>query len=110
VTDIARWAGMYADTVTLEAPATLNGAGEVATYGAAVTYKARCVGKIQRVTDTTGQERISSVMTYIFGAPTSLSPRDRITLPARFTPRTPKILAIGQFPDESGLHHVTVIT
>lgn len=109
MTDVSRWASHCQDTVTIE-PFTSASGGNNPSYGTAVTYRARCVGKIRRITDATGQERVSSVTTYLMAAPTTLTPRDRITLPAHFVPRQPKILSVGLTPDDSGLHHAVVYT
>lgn len=96
------------DTVTIAPYLSQNKSAEE-TFGDAVRYQARVVGRIKSVTDLTGQERVSSVTTY-FGAALTLTPRDRITLPAPFTPTQPKILAIEQFPDERGRYCTVVYT
>ena len=96
------------DTVTLEPYASQNKSAEE-TFGTAVTYKARVVGRIKAVIDLTGQERVSSVTTY-FGASLTVTPRDRITLPAPFVPTQPKILAVEQIPDERGQYCTVVYT
>lgn len=99
------WRGLCKDTVTIEPWAGLGKDGQP-TFGAAVTYRARCVGKDVYK----GTQRIASVTSYLMAAPTTLTVRDRITLPARFVPRTPVILAIQQEPDERGNLYVAVLT
>lgn len=106
---ISVWLDLMPDTVTVEPYSSQNKYGEES-YGAAVSYRARCVGKVVKVTDMNGNERVSTVTTYLNAAPTSLTVRDRITLPSRFTVTTPEILAIGLVPDESGHHHAVVYT
>jgi hypothetical protein len=96
---------LYKDTVTIESFTGLGKDGAPA-FGAATTYTARCVGKDVYK----GNQRIASVTTYLLAAPTTLTVRDRITLPARFVPRTPVIVAIQQEPDERGNCYVAVLT
>src|SRR3990167_2682191 len=106
---VGAWAWMAGDSVTIEPYASQNGAGE-ATYGTSVTYRARCVGKIQKVLDGMGGERVSTVTTYLMAAPTGLTPRDRITLPTVFSPRQPQILSVAIEPSERGVHHVVIFS
>jgi hypothetical protein len=96
------------DTVTVEPYASQNKAGEVS-YGSAVTYKGRCVGRTRAIRDFKGQERVSTVTTY-FAGNADITPRDRITLPSHFVPRQPPIMAIANLPDEHGRHHTVVYT
>lgn len=103
---IDQWLDFMPDTITIDPYGSQNKYGEE-TYGASATYRSRVVGKVRKVTDMNGQERVSTVTAYIGGTPT-ITPRDRITLPARFNPTQPEILAIGLWPDESGTHHVAV--
>jgi hypothetical protein len=105
---ISAWLGLAADTVTIEPYASQNKNGEP-TYSAAATYRAHIQGKVQRITDLAGDERISSVQVYLIGQVT-LSPRDRLTLPARFTVTQPKILAIGQHAAQTAAHHTVIYT
>jgi len=106
---VALWLDLMPDTVTIAPYSSQNKYGEE-TRGVAVSYQARSVGKVMKVLDRQGNERVSTVTTYLGAAPTGLTVRDQITLPARFDPRTPEILAIGSFPDEGGAHHTVVYT
>jgi len=80
-----------------------------ATFGAAVGYTGRAVGKTRIVRDAQGVERVSSYTVYM-NATTIFSPKDRITLPAGYSPQQPLILSTGIFPDEDGLHHTVIYT
>ncbi len=104
--DISAWANLAADTVTVEPYVSQNKNGE-AIYGTAVSYPAHIKGEIKRVTDLNGNERISSVQAYLIGAPV-VTPRDRVTLPVRFVPRVPEVLAIGSRSDQYGPHHTVI--
>lgn len=105
---VAAWRYLAKDTVTLAAPSSLNRAGE-ATYGTATTYQAHCQGKVQRVTDATGQERISTVTTYVIGT-VAATTKWQITLPSRFSPSQPPIIAVGQHTGDQGWHHTVIYT
>ena len=97
------------DTVTVEPYAgTRNGAGEK-NYGPGVVYTCRASGKNRMVRDSKGDERVSSVTVVLDQAVDSMGPEDRITLPARFVPQQPPILAIARVGDVDGsLAHTTV--
>ena len=103
---VASWRWMAKDTVTIEPFASKNSAGE-ATYGTAVTYQAHCQGDVKRITNAVGEEKISTVATYLIGA-VALTILDRITLPARFSPRQPPIIEVGQHTSERAWHHTVV--
>ncbi|MGE5619538.1 MAG: hypothetical protein ACM3US_09810 [Sphingomonadaceae bacterium] len=96
---------LMTETVAIEPRTGVNAYGE-ALYGAAVQYKARIVGRIRRVTDSAGSERVST-KTITLGAAAVVSPFDRLTLPDG---SRPVILAVGSYPDESGAHHTVLYT
>lgn len=85
----------------------------VKTYAAAAPLTAFVYGRNTKVMSTHGQEVVSSVQAVI-ASTTLLSPRDRFTLPARFTPVEavtpyyPPVLAVDNSTDEGGHHHATV--
>ena len=66
-------------TLTIEAPATFSGSGEVATYDAAVTHKCQLSGRRRQTVDANGQPVISG-MTAIFESASPIDIRSRITL------------------------------
>lgn len=90
--------------VTIEPFASLDPYGTT-TYGTAVTYQARVQGKSQMVTSQSGEEVVSLVQVYLNG---TVTPQDRITLPAPFSPTQPSILAVQRVSDEYGQHHQVV--
>lgn len=96
---------LMTETVAIESRIGLNAYGE-ALHGAAVQYKARIVGRIRRVTDSAGTERVST-KTITLGAAVEVSPFDRLTLPDG---SHPLILSVGSYPDESGAHHTVLYT
>jgi hypothetical protein len=96
------------DTVVLEPYLSQDSYGQ-ATYSAASTYQARVSGKVKKVTDANGSERVSMVTVYLASA-VGVTVQDRITLPARFVPSQPKILAVGLLSDESGAYSDVVYT
>jgi hypothetical protein len=93
---------LMADTIVLEPYASQNSYGEAA-YGAASTIQCRCSGKIQMVTTARGEEKVSAVTVWLATCP-GVTPRDRITLPARFIPLQPEILSVAKLSDESGAY------
>lgn len=97
------------DTVTVE-PYLGNVSGYATpVYGAAVSYRCYIQSKVKLVRDGRGQERVSTVQIYL-DRYVAIDPRARITLPARFSPRQPVVVAIEQHSDESGPHHTVVLT
>lgn len=88
------------DTVTVEAYSTQNVYNE-ATYGAASTYQCRVQGQTKMIRTPAGEEKVSTVQVYLASA-AGITVRDRITLPARFAPTTPEIMAVAHYGDESG--------
>lgn len=77
------------------------------TYGTAATYRARVQGKNRLVMNQQGEEAVSSITIYI--ASSTIGPKDRITLPAPFSPTVPNILDVQHVSDESGGHHTVVM-
>jgi len=90
-------------TVTVEPYASQDAYG-AETYGSPVTYQARVVGKVRRITAASGEERVSTVTVYLVDS-TGLTTRDRVTLPDGWTPSQPTILAVARVPDASGAEH-----
>jgi hypothetical protein len=102
-------AALMRDSVTVEAYAgTRNGAGEK-NYGAGTVYTCRVSGRNVMVRDKQGNERVSTVTVVLDRAVDAMGPEDRITLPARFVPRQPPIIAIKRvIDDDDSLTHTTV--
>jgi len=97
---------LLTQSVTIEPYSSSDGYGG-ATYGAAVTYKARVVGKQQLVKAISGQDKVSMFTVYL-KSNAAIDSRSRITLPADYVPNTPPILAVGLYPDEDGIHHTQI--
>jgi hypothetical protein len=91
---------LMTDSITIEPPSSRNVNVEKS-YGAAVTYTCRVVGKRRIVRKANGQEAVSNATVYLDRL-ASIHPDSRITLPARFTPSQPPILEVGSLPDEDG--------
>lgn len=105
---IASWLRLASDTVTVE-PYTGQDKYRQDSYGTGVPYRARVLGKVQKVTTVDGDERISTVTVYLMGAPV-INSRDRLTLPAGWGVTQPRILAIGRVSDQRGPHHTVIYT
>lgn len=93
------------DVVSIAPRTGIDRYGE-ATYGAEVEYRSRLVGKVRRVVDSAGVERVST-RTITLASAAAVSPFDRLTLPDG---TNPVILAVGFFPDEGGAHHTVIYT
>ena len=92
---------LMADTVTLE-PKSSKDVNAQITFGAAVTYTCFVEGQIHKAIDMrTGEERTCQGRV-ILDRQASISPDDRLTLPTRFNPRKPRIVAVEQWSDEGG--------
>lgn len=97
---------MFPDEVSVE-PLTGEDRYGKKTYGTAVVYRAFVFGRIRKVMTMEGQEKVSSV-TAVIASSAILDVKSRYTLPVRFTPRVPVVLAVDNSTDESGAHHSTV--
>lgn len=99
-------ADMFPDTVVWEAVTPGGGIGSDTT-AAPVNLTCRVSGKIRRVRGLDGVERVSTVMMVVPSTP-GIKTGDLITLPTRFDPRQPSIIAVAKQTDENGAHHETV--
>lgn len=103
----AALATMLSQSITVTPWASQDGYGK-ATYGAAVSYRAQVVHAQKMVRRDDGQEVLATTQVILAGQP-SISTKDRITLPAAFTPNQPPLLAVESFPDERGAGYATVL-
>lgn len=78
------------EEVTIAPFSGYTGATQVASYGAAVTYKAQVLPYTQKMTDDEGKEFVSQSRV-IIPERVAIDPRSKITLPSGFTPQTPPI-------------------
>jgi hypothetical protein len=88
------------DSITVEPYASENVNTEES-VGAAVAYTCRCEGRRKMVRTPNGEQAVSMVQAYLDRL-VSIDPRSRVTLPARFSPLQPPILAVEMLPDETG--------
>ena len=87
-------------TVSISTRTSHNNYGE-ATYGTAVTYRARVVNRSGWARNMAGEN--VEVRTVCWVASTgTISISDRITLPGG---ATPPIVLVESFPDDDGTHH-----
>ena len=109
MSDLRAWRALMNQTVTVAPRTGVDGFGRP-TYGTAVSYKARLVGKRRQVINAAGQQVVSDQTAYLYGAP-AVDPQSKVTLSTGDVGSTsalainPPILAVGRFPDETGWHH-----
>lgn len=78
------------------------------TYGTDVSYVCKIEYTNRLIRTVENKERVSTATIFV-ATTTTLSPRDRLTLPSGHTPANPPILGIEKQVDETGLVHHTVI-
>lgn len=111
-TPVSLWGDMMPQTVSVE-PRTGNDVYAKPTYGAAVTYPCRIVGKRRLVINAAGQQVLSQQTVYVV-TNASIDAESRITLSTADTGSTgslavhPPIIATGRYPDENGAHHSVI--
>ena len=109
---LAAWRDLYTQRLTVEPVSGRDRFGNK-TYGTAVTYVARVVGKRKQVLTDGGQMVVAKQVAYLFTADPVL-PDSRLTLSTGDVGSTealaisPPILSVGRFPDERGQHHVVL--
>ena len=96
------------DEVTLAAPSAKDLYTQT-TPGTAATYTCKIDGGAKMIRDKAGREQIASVQVWIPNHIAGLDPTWTITLPARFSPRTPPIIMVDTFTDETTIGHHTVV-
>lgn len=94
------------DTVTIESFKGQDGYGQP-TFGVANRYPARIQSGPKKIQTITGNEIVSGVRVYLV-VRAVVGPRDRVTLPERFSPRVPPILRIDTPQDSRRLHHTVI--
>lgn len=73
-------------------------------FGSPTSYSARVINRNKLVKASDGSEKMSTSQVWIQGLPT-VTPEDQIELPDG---TTPIILAVEEYPDQDGDHHVKV--
>ena len=79
-----------------------------ATYGITKTFRARIEMKATLVRDSNGREIAARGKVYV-ATTTPPDTKDRLTLPAPYTPTNPPILDVMPVQDEKGIHHVVLV-
>lgn len=97
---------MFPDTVVMETLSSGDRYG-AKTASTSVSISAYVSGRETKVRDNQGQMRTSSVHATLAGC-YGATPDHRFTLPDRFNPRQPVVLAVMRSTDEDGPHHETV--
>lgn len=110
---VTGWARMMNQTVSIAAPSSADVYGE-RSYGSAVSYRCRLVGKRTLVRDTSGREVVSKQTLYLM-TPNVIDPESLITLSTGDVGSTeghainPPILSVGRYPDDAGGFHHSVL-
>lgn len=102
----SEWGDMLPHAITVEPFTGVDTYGAY-TYGSATTYRARIQGKNRLVTNMHGEEAVAHLTIYVQSS--TIGPRDKITLPAPFSPTVPSILDVQHVSDEAGGHHTVVL-
>lgn len=100
----ADWLDMCPHSVVVEPYVSTDQYGALS-FGAPVTYRARVQGKDRYLANVSGEEVVSSITVYVAGI---VGVKDRITLPAPFSPSQPNILNVSYVSDENGQHHTVI--
>ena len=99
-------------TVTLTAPTGRNAQGRPTfTNGVAKTYRARIVGDILALRDSTKGVESQAFIVYAYMGTDPVNTDYRLALPSdpAWDAGTPFMYAVERFADESGHHHVKII-
>lgn len=102
-----RWRDLYTQSLTIAAFSSYDSYGKP-TYGSAVSYVARVVGKRRLVVNAAGQEVVSDWTAYLYSN-TTVDPRSKVTLSTGDVGSTatlatnPPILSVERTPDENGM-------
>lgn len=106
---VADWSDMMTQALTVAPVASRDRFGNK-TYGAAVTYRCRIVGKRRVVRNAQGNEVVSEQTVYLM-TPNAVDPEGLVTLSTGDTGSTeasalsPPIIASARYPDQGGAHH-----
>lgn len=109
---LSTWRGMMRQRLSVQPPSGKDGYGQ-RTYGSAVSYRCRLVGKRRQVLDVQGREVTSMWTAYLYSADV-IDPESLVTLSTGDVGSTesfavnPPIKSVSMFPDESGHHHTVL--
>jgi hypothetical protein len=99
------FAGLMNDVITVETFTSQDGYGQPI-FGSSRQLPARIQAGPKKTINSRGEEIVSGVRIYIAGS--SISIKDRITLPARFSPQQPPILRIETPNGLHSIHHTVI--
>lgn len=80
------------------------------TYGTAVNYSAKVENSRMMLRTDFGMEEKSTRLIYLNTQVTTITTRDKLTLPAALAPVNPKILSVRTVYDVQGVNHIVLIT
>lgn len=106
------WRSMMRQTLTVAPKTGRDSAGD-ATYGTAVEYRCRLVGKRKQVRMPNGQEVTSHQTAYLY-TDDVIDPQSKVTLSTADVGSTeahsisPPILQTGRYPDDMGFSHSVI--
>lgn len=101
---IGEWADFMPDTISINAFVSRGSSG--ITYSATTnTYPAYIELKNHLVIDSQGREVMARGTVYV-GTASMIGIEDLLTLPSRYVPQQPPIIAVRPVSDESGVHHI----
>ena len=100
------FADMLGETVTLEPWQSQDQWGEP-TYAAGRAYPARVEMRSRMIAGRDGKEVAARGRVFV-GMDAVPSVKDRLTLPAAYSPQQPPLLDVAPVRDEAGLHHVVL--
>jgi hypothetical protein len=110
---VAGWARMMRQTATVAPRSGQDGYAEP-TYGAAVSYRCRLVGKRKLVLTAEGRQVVSTQTLYLM-SDAAIDPESQVTLSTGDVGSTerhainPPILGVGRYPaDDGGFHHTVL--
>lgn len=96
------------ETITIAQPTGQDGYGK-RSYGAATSYRARIVEKMEKIVTVQGREDFATTKVYVApdssGALPDLSARVQVTMPDG---TTPNVVGFARQSDEEGPHHVII--
>ena len=110
---VTRWAHMLRQTASFAAPSGVNRNGEQ-TFGTAVSYRCRLVGKREQMLSADGRQVLSRQRLYLM-TDANIDPQSQVTLSTGDVGSTegwaihPPIVGVGRYPaDDGGFHHTVV--
>lgn len=94
-------ADLYPDTILVTPRPTVDGWG-VESGTSTASYAARISARLVRVRTADGEVTVQQQYATVRGLVSGLDTNAKVTLPARFDPREPKITSIATPTDEDG--------